>query len=417
MAKKKSEADSESKSKEKKKSESDEPKSSVLRECPDCHLITRNKICPDCGAETEPVSTFFIPRSKARIPFEANDLLSTVAHEELNDVLQQYYLERAKAALAEAKLRRQETEAKLNTATATTSPHAQPHRQESEQPQSQTQKNEGEKEKEGVFSWEAISLMPEEERERFLEYLAENPRAAALLSILNSKQYALAPALFLLNAAEQKKDGDSTSELIQAVSNFINNLQQNNNNQSISELINAIQEIQKLTQNNDGNNLTESLLRHAIDKLSEGRNRHDENDEIQEIKKEIQEIKETLRNLTQPPGNGGNDAFSFLNNAIETLKKLKDSFADFYAPDWKERASFTHQLKLEEMERQRLLAKEEQDANRFKALATLFDLLHHRLQQQQQQQSEEEQQQEQEEEDEAVEVQGDLKHRVAVKVS
>ena len=107
-------------------------------------------------------------------------------------------------------------------------------------------------------------------------------------------------------------------------------------------------------------------------------------------------------------------SFSFLNNAINTLKKLKDSFADFYAPDWKERASFTHQLKLEEMERQRLLAKEEQEASRFKALATLFDLLHHRLQQQQ---SSEEEQQEQEEEEEGVEVQGDLKRRVAIKVS
>jgi len=411
MPRKKSETDSESKSKEKKK-ESDEPKSSVLRECPDCHLITRNKICPDCGAETEPVSTFFIPRSKARIPFEANDVLSEVAHEELNDVLQQYYLERAKAALAEAKLRRQETEAKLNTAT-TTSPHAQPQpAQQSEQPQSQSQQKHEEKEKEGVFSWEGIALMPQEERERFLEYLAENPKAAALLSILNSKQYALAPALFLLNAAEQKKDGDSTSEeLIQAVSNFINNLQQNNNNQSISELINAIQEIQRLTQKNDGS-LTESLLRHAIDKLASQRN--DGNSEIQALREEIKEIKETLRQLTQPQPQQQQDAFSFLNNAINTLKKLKDSFADFYAPDWKERASFTHQLKLEEMERQRLLAKEEQEASRFKALATLFDLLHHRLQQQQ---SSEEEQQEQEEEEEGVEVQGDLKRRVAIKVS
>jgi len=414
MPRKKSETDSESKSKEKKK-ESDEPKSSVLRECPQCHLITRNKICPDCGAETEPVSTFFIPRSKARIPFEANDVLSEVAHEELNDVLQQYYLERAKAALAEAKLRRQETEAKLNTAT-TTSPHAQPQPvQQSEQPQ--TQKNEGEKEKEGVFSWEGIALMPQEERERFLEYLAENPKAAALLSILNSKQYALAPALFLLNAAEQKKDGDSTSELIQAVSNFINNLQQNNNNQSISELINAIQEIQRLTQNNNDGSLTESLLRHAIDKLASQRN--DGNSEIQALREEIKEIKETLRQLTQPQPQQQQDAFSFLNNAINTLKKLKDSFADFYAPDWKERASFTHQLKLEEMERQRLLAKEEQEASRFKALATLFDLLHHRLQQQQQQQqsSEEEQEEREEDEEAGVEVQGDLKRRVAIKVS
>jgi len=386
MAKKKSETD-ESKSKEKKKSESDEPKSSVLRECPQCHLLTRNKICPDCGAETEPVSTFFIPRSKARIPFEANDVLSEVAHEELNDVLQQYYLERAKAALAEAKLRRQETEAKLNTAT-TTAPAAQ-----EQQTQSQSHPKEEEKEKEGVFSWEGIALMPEEERERFLEYLAENPKAAALLSILNSKQYALAPALFLLNAAEQKKDGVSTSELIQAVSNFINNLQQNNNNQSISELINAIQEIQRLTQNNNDGSLTESLLRHAIDKLASQRN--DGNSEIQALREEIKEIKETLRQLTQPQPQQQQDAFSFLNNAINTLKKLKDSFADFYAPDWKERASFTHQLKLKEMERQRLLAKEEQEASRFKALATLFDLLHHRLQQQQQQQqqsSEEEQQ-------------------------
>jgi len=414
MAKKKSEADSESKSKEKKK-ESDEPKSSVLRECPQCHLITRNKICPDCGAETEPVSTFFIPRSKARIPFEANDLLSTVAHEELNDVLQQYYLERAKAALAEAKLRRQETEAKLNTATATAPAHPPPVQEQ--QTQSQSHPKEEEKEKEGVFSWEAISLMPEDERERFLEYLAENPRAAALLSILNSKQYALAPALFLLNAAEQKKDGDSTSELIQAVSNFINNLQQNNNNQSISELINAIQEIQNLTRQNDGS-LTESLLRHAIDKLASQKN--DGNSEIQALREEIKEIKETLRQLTQPQPQQQQDAFSFLNNAINTLKKLKDSFADFYAPDWKERASFTHQLKLEEMERQRQLAKEEQDANRFKALATLFDLLHHRLQQQQQQQqqsSEEEQQEREEDEEAGVEVQGDLKHRVTVKVS
>jgi len=410
MAKKKSETD-ESKSKEKKKSESDEPKSSVLRECPQCHLLTRNKICPDCGAETEPVSTFFIPRSKARIPFEANDVLSEVAHEELNDVLQQYYLERAKAALAEAKLRRQETEAKLNTATTTAPPPAQ-----EQQTQSQSHPKEEEKEKEGVFSWEGIALMPEEERERFLEYLAENPKAAALLSILNSKQYALAPALFLLNAAEQKKDGDSTSDLINAVSNFINNLQQNNNkSESITELINAIREIQKLTQNNDGNNLTESLLRHAIDKLASQRN--DGNSEIQELRAEIKEIKETLRQLTQPQPQQQQDAFAFLNNAIETLKKLKDSFADFYAPDWKERASFTHQLKLEEMERQRQLAKEEQDANRFKALATLFDLLHQRLQQQQQQQSEKEQQEQEEDEEAGVEPQGDLKRRVAIKVS
>ena len=409
MAKKKSETD-ESKSKEKKKSESDEPKSSVLRECPQCHLLTRNKICPDCGAETEPVSTFFIPRSKARIPFEANDVLSEVAHEELNDVLQQYYLERAKAALAEAKLRRQETEAKLNTATTTAPPPAQ-----EQQTQSQSHPKEEEKEKEGVFSWEGIALMPEEERERFLEYLAENPKAAALLSILNSKQYALAPALFLLNAAEQKKDGDSTSDLINAVSNFINNLQNNNKSESITELINAIREIQKLTQNNDGNNLTESLLRHAIDKLASQRN--DGNSEIQELRAEIKEIKETLRQLTQPQPQQQQDAFAFLNNAIETLKKLKDSFADFYAPDWKERASFTHQLKLEEMERQRQLAKEEQDANRFKALATLFDLLHQRLQQQQQQQSEKEQQEQEEDEEAGVEPQGDLKRRVAIKVS
>lgn len=260
--------------------------------------------------------------------------------------------------------------------------------------------------------------MPEEERERFLEYLAENPKAAALLSILNSKQYALAPALFLLNAAEQKKDGDSTSDLINAVSNFINNLQNNNKSESITELINAIREIQKLTQNNDGNNLTESLLRHAIDKLASQRN--DGNSEIQELRAEIKEIKETLRQLTQPqPQQQQQDAFSFLNNAIETLKKLKDSFADFYAPDWKERASFTHQLKMEEMERQRQLAREEQEANRFKALATLFDLLQQRLQQQQQQQqsSEEEQQEQEEDEGAGVEVQGDLKHRVAVKVS
>jgi len=412
MAKKKS--DSESERKEKKKSE-EEPKSSVLRECPQCHLITRNKICPDCGAETEPVSTFLVPRSKARIPFEANDVLSEVAHEELNDVLQQYYLERAKAALAEAKLRRQETEAKLNSATATTAPtHPPPVQQQS---QSQSHPKEEEKEKEGVFSWEGIALMPEEEREKFLKYLEEHPRAAALLSILNTKHYALAPALFLLSAAEQKTDkNESTSELINAVSNFINNLQQNNKSESISELINAIQEIQRLTQRNDGD-LTESLLRHAIDKLASQKNG---NWEIQALSEEIKEIKETLRQLTQPqPQQQQQDAFSFLNSAINTLKKLKDSFADFYAPDWKERASFTHQLKLEEMERQRQLAKEEQEANRFKALATLFDLLQQRLQQQQQQQqSSEEEQQEQEEDEEAgVEVQGDLKHRVAVKVS
>jgi len=415
MPKKKASSDAEKKNAAgaDKKKDNDEPKSSVLRECPDCHLITRNKTCPDCGAETEPVSTFFIPRSKARIPFEANDLLSTVAHEELNDVLQQYYLERAKAALAEAKLRRQETEAKLNTATATTTAPTHPPQVQQSQPQQPQEAKQKEKEKEGVFSWEAISLMPEEERERFLEYLAENPKAAALLSMLNSKQYALAPALFLLNAAEQKKDGDSTSELIQAVSNFINNLQQNNKGESISELINAIQEIQRLTQRNDGN-LTESLLRHAIDKLASQKN--DGNSEIQSLREEIREIKETLRQLMQPQPQQQQDAFSFLNNAINTLKKLKDSFADFYAPDWKERASFTHQLRLEEMERQRQLAREEQEANRFKALATLFDLLHHRLQQQKQQQEQEVQQEEQEEEELKEEGREEGKRRVPIRV-